>query len=364
MENKGKSIKDKFKNFIDLIFWGEPKECKKLFVFEFRKERVYNNFNPKFDDERVNKELAKWNSVAVFTEYFLELNARHIYEPDYGWVIYKKNVLKYSFNNEKMAKPSILKYLKYKYLGAYKTINCELAVSFRQHAESDFFHLFVDIIPRLWVLDDFERLFSNISIIISPALYNKDYFQFIIKNSFLKNYNFIIANPDTYVEAQKSYFLVPFMMKKSNLLRTAHLFDSIEFTPYNYKKVFVYRKPPIPRSLSNNKEVMELMVTNGFFPVNFDDIGLFEQIAIIKSAETLVFIHGAAITNIIFNDCHKNLSVFEIIPEDRICSEFYWMCCELEIKKHEIFVSDPLDNNMQTRIDLSMLQEKLNSFLT
>lgn len=78
------------------------------------------------------------------------------------------------------------------------------------------------------------------------------------------------------------------------------------------KRIFVSRKDSSWRKVSNENEVMNLLGEHGYERVELSKLSFVEQASLFHSAETIVSVHGAGLTNIIF--CQPETTVLEIHP--------------------------------------------------
>lgn len=80
----------------------------------------------------------------------------------------------------------------------------------------------------------------------------------------------------------------------------------------NTKYIYVSRKNSRGRKVINEIEVEEFLRQQGFDCIELENISVGEQVALFSNCKTLVSIHGAALTNMIFMP--KNATVIEFYP--------------------------------------------------
>lgn len=357
------NIRDQIKRIIDRLFWGDIYNPKEMVTklnysgFYYSNLILENRY-----DAIVKNNFKKQNEQSLLFEHLFILKGDILVDPDFGWHIYKNRIVKFSFNNGSIAMPSLKRYLKHKLFKGIRIVDVDEVLSFRQHAEENYFHFISDILPRLWYLEKIGVNFENLSIIVSPDLYKKEYFRFVFTElDLLKNINIIISNPAEYVRCKKAYFVLPRLVKSENLLRTKSLIDSMNILNKNLDRLYIYRKAPTARSVKNIASVIELLKRYGFVSINFDELILKEQISYMKNAKYLIFDHGASVINSVFSENLLEIKLLEIMPINRLCTEFYWMSKELKIN-HSIFLSSTLDANSFTEVDTEKLEIKLNEF--
>jgi capsular polysaccharide biosynthesis protein len=66
------------------------------------------------------------------------------------------------------------------------------------------------------------------------------------------------------------------------------------------KKIYISREKANRRKVSNENELISMLVNKGFEVVYLEEYSLAEQVILLSEAETVVGIHGAGLTNIMF----------------------------------------------------------------
>lgn len=94
-----------------------------------------------------------------------------------------------------------------------------------------------------------------------------------------------------------------------------HLFldDSDSATARSGKKVYIARKT---RTLQNEDEIRQLLTELGFEVVVLEELGVREQADLFHSADTIVGMHGAGLTNLAF--CREGTSIVELADPDDV----------------------------------------------
>lgn len=364
MINKSE-LKDFLKELTDRIFWGTPVKDSSQITYLHKEDKSFYASIVNVSDPIVCEEFSKQNKLTTLHEYLFGVDGPVIFDPDFGWAINSKGkVIKYSFNKDKVAKPSILRFLKFKYLKRGNVINATSVFSFRHHAEDNFFHFWNDIVGRIWILEKYNLLQEVNEIIVSQRVFNMPYFQFLLNNTFLNTKKILAVSGDDYVMADKAFFVVAPIISQLNFLKLRELFPNELFKIQPFEKVFVYRTENSTRSLKNNDEVIRILFQRGFQAVNFEDISFKSQIEIIKGAKILVMVHGAAITNLIFHNNPSEVRLLEIMPKNRICTEFFMMGQVLGLKKYDVYVSEKLDEFDKSYVVLNEFSEALEKFLS
>ncbi len=84
-----------------------------------------------------------------------------------------------------------------------------------------------------------------------------------------------------------------------------------------YEKIFIEREDSTSnikhlRTIINNKDVKNFLISKGFKPVKLSTYSFVEQINIFHYASTIVGLHGAGFSNLLF--CQPNTQIVEIKP--------------------------------------------------
>lgn len=77
-------------------------------------------------------------------------------------------------------------------------------------------------------------------------------------------------------------------------------------------RIYVCREAGTIRSLSNREEMLDLVASYGFAPVELAGLGLDEQARLFNGAKFILAEHGAALANLWY--CSRGTKVFEIFP--------------------------------------------------
>lgn len=89
------------------------------------------------------------------------------------------------------------------------------------------------------------------------------------------------------------------------------------------KRIFIDRKSG-SRGLVNKAAVMSLLAKYAIETVSFDDLSVVQQIRLIRNANVITGIHGAAFANLVFADVSQNVAAVEIMPKS-FGMQSYWL---------------------------------------
>ena len=91
--------------------------------------------------------------------------------------------------------------------------------------------------------------------------------------------------------------------------------------PWLPRRIYISRRAARWRRVINEAEVLEALRPWGFVPVQLEALSLAEQIALMQTAEAVIGIHGAGLTNLAF--CQPGTLVVEIFPRNAVLPYFW-----------------------------------------
>ncbi|WP_010630780.1 glycosyltransferase family 61 protein [Sporolactobacillus vineae] len=101
-----------------------------------------------------------------------------------------------------------------------------------------------------------------------------------------------------------------------DFLRDSFLKDS---NSIGRKRIYISRK--WSRKITNEDLLMEIIYKYGFEKVELESLSVEEQVHLFSSAEAIIGVHGAALTNLTF--CRPGTKVLEIFAPNYIIAHFY-----------------------------------------
>jgi hypothetical protein len=184
-----------------------------------------------------------------------------------------------------------------------------------------YFHWMCRILPKLWVLEQFNISINQFDYILVNAgdfkFKHVSFEEFNIPKEkiiyteneevFHCNQLFIINNIRYHIEGIE--FLKNRFLNDSN--------SSIE----TFDKIYISRKKALHRKIINEDKLISFLNDKGFKTINLEDYSLQEQAFLINNCKFLISIHGAGLSNLIFGT--KDLTIVEII-EDTFVNVNYW----------------------------------------
>lgn len=101
------------------------------------------------------------------------------------------------------------------------------------------------------------------------------------------------------------------------------LLENLTLNATGPKRIFIDRKSG-SRGIVNRAAVASLLAKYAIETVLFDAISVTEQIRLIRNANVITGIHGAAFANLVFADVSQNVAAIEIMPKS-FGMQSYWL---------------------------------------
>jgi capsular polysaccharide biosynthesis protein len=207
-------------------------------------------------------------------------------------------------------------------------------------------------------LFDKIKLNENIPILVGKKLWQMDFFQYVIKNTGLKSYNWQLHS-DIY-KVNRIIIAVPSSLKTENFnffLKKSGIVLKQEVP----KRVFVNRSVKRGKTIQNLDELISILNKYSIKVVENDDLSFEDQITIYKDAEILIGIHGAGLVNLIYR-INKPTGVFEIFHPNKINPHYFWMSNAFNFM-YSYMVGDKVNSNDTFYINPTVFEHKILEFI-
>ena len=168
------------------------------------------------------------------------------------------------------------------------------------------FHWFCDLLPRLWLIRDNAAHFT----LLLPDV---PYIRNIGMESFdllgLKFHDIVWMKSESFYHVPELHFVSPVHRSGHmhpvilNEVRSKLMLDSAP----GAKRLYISREKAAYRKVVNEKGVIEILKQYGFEVVLGENLSLRQQVELFSKANTLLGLHGAGLTNTIFQNPGSNL---------------------------------------------------------
>jgi len=165
-----------------------------------------------------------------------------------------------------------------------------------------YFHWFTDALPRLIAS---EKRVSNHSIVL-PICYKK--LQYVIDSLNILNYNVDFYDSKLLI---RNLLLPSHTAESGNynveILKTLRNKFKIFDNTLGNRKIYVSRNKALKRKISNEEQVLKLLILFEYEIHYFEDYQLIDQIKLLQQAKCLIGLHGAGLTNMLFMPVKSNI---------------------------------------------------------
>lgn len=292
--------------------------------------KPFENHPLNYTDQRVVNALDyhnnKWNhnEIAVKIE-------NGLVEPQYAYVVEGLRTLNGVSIRTRKNLPSPLPTLKAKLLGQHKKLDKAIVIDGSMGI--NYFHFLSDVLHKVYLLE--EHITVDCPLLVGKQVFEKPFVQFLIQETDLKKYNWQpIEEP---ILVKELYVARPLPYKKEYWETTKHLFINEDKRSDNGKALFVNRTGT--RRITNFDKIKPIL--NEFDVKEFDPgkLNMREQAEVFNRATHIIGIHGAGLTNVMFCN-YENTKVLELCSNNRIGTQYYWLCTALGIEWNMLLGSE------------------------
>ena len=226
------------------------------------------------------------------------------------------------------------------------------------------FHWMCDVLPRIEAI---KHITKNL-VLLLPKDFKFEYIHETLKAFIFKDIYYV--SDSTYLNCKN--LISPQQITTSGQIRPDNILNLRQtlldyFIPkftgkFNYCNIYISRNKAKYRKVINEAELHPVLNKFGFKIIYFEDHSVSEQIEICYNANTIVSIHGANLTNIIFMQPGKNVLEFRKKDDldnnyfyelaDSVNCNYYFINCNYEDKT-------PGNNTFSLYVDANTLETTL-----
>jgi hypothetical protein len=309
-------------------FWREvlAEEIASSYILN-RRHNPYTNLDCPEGDPKLRDSLRAWNReegtdrFMQHNEYVLHVKHPVVLEPHDGWAILGPGrLLTESLPYHYFAQPPSLR-ARWISTGRMRLVTFPAVVSLRSGDNGNYFHCLFDVLTRL-VLANRLNLPDDLPLVVSQRLYEKDFFQTVLRRTSLHRRNWIVQGPRQYVRAEAAYFIKTLPVDRECLDVVLKWLTPPQPRGRD-RRLFVNRGPVAGRGLVNIQAVRTVMAK-----YDFEEVCL----ALFATARHVVGLHGAGLTNLLFRQ-GRPLALLEVFPPEifkpfKAAPHYYWLCAK------------------------------------
>lgn len=285
---------------VDALFFSEyTLNQQEIILEESKNPFLALNIDLSKFPQSIQRGFGRWcNPAWTQDQYIVRLFKTVLIEPKSGWgIINRRELIYYSLGFSRapyVLKPSIFALL----FGRKKILYLPSVISLRDTGEENYFHFYNDVLSKLIFLREHLPSEMKNHILVSDSLWNKKYFQFYLRNTWLKELKWHIQK-DEWIRTDEVIFCKPFTHTETCLKALAAMVE-IPMPKIRMQRIFLTRHRNTLRFVENEDEIFSILVKYGFEKVDASILSFEDQVNIFSSASDVVAVHGAGISNIIF----------------------------------------------------------------
>ena len=276
---------------------------------------------------KIREGFLRWTDPEwVQDQYLISIDKTVSIDPETGWAVLGLNKLIYyslGFSHAPyVKKPSVLKMLFKR-----KKVRLEKVISLRDTGEENYFHFYNDVLTKLYFAQEYNLIEDGTVIVISEKLSIKPFFKFYLENTYLKQWKWHVQK-DEWITVDHIIFCKPYTHTKRYFVKSCHLILPFVRSKSLSKRIFLTRSKTSFRFLENDEEIRSLLMEYEFTIVESSTMPFLDQVSLFNSAETVIAVHGAGLSNLLFRD-GKSLSVLELFHPNEYLPFHYILLCKI-----------------------------------
>lgn len=303
---------------IKSLFWKIDDSNREL--LHEKAVKPFENHPPNFTDDRLNEAVGYHNKRWFHNE--IAVKTKATVEPQYGYAVEGLRTIVGASIRTRQNLPSPIPMLKAQLLGKKQIL--KKAILFDGSMGINYFHFMSDVLHKVYLLEKFTTI--DCPLLVGKEVYSKPFFQFLIKDSELSKYNWVVV--DAPMSVEELYVARPMPYEAEYWNRTKSLFIENDAVIAGRRAIFINRSGT--RHITNYeilKPILNEFEIEEFEPGN---LNVRQQAEVFNKATHVIGIHGAGMTNVMF--CNYNQTkVLELCSNNRIGTQYYWLCTALGI---------------------------------
>jgi len=273
------------------------------------------------------------------------------------------NVRKLKFYDEYTAYTKIKNITKLKrlvFLFSKKSVRIKKAVWIIDGFSLNYYHWFTECLPRLFMAENF---LDGHQLILPEKFKNVPFVRDSLEFLGVETYFF-----DPNVNLRISQLVLTSEIgrmaeyQKDLLFKLKEKFNVLNFSNSPIRKIFIARKLAKARNILNEKELYDLLSQFGVEIHYFDDYSLSMQMDLMKETKTLIGIHGAGLTNMLFMPPGGNVLEFRNAIDGGASTNCYFNLAS-ELGLNYFYTTNkstnPKTNHADFEIDILKLRKAL-----
>ncbi|MCE5294562.1 MAG: glycosyltransferase family 61 protein [Chlamydiales bacterium] len=237
----------------------------------------------------------------------------------------------------------------------------KVAILHTTGAHYNYYHWMIDLLPRIDLIrkSGLQPVKYYLRAPIFP--YQKETLQKLgIQEKdclYVEDYPFLKAKELIGPSLAAPPFKVPIPHWATQFLRSSFLPNEI-LQPT--ERIYISRKQASSRRVVNEEELLPFLERNNFKVVVLENLTVAQQAHLFASARTIIAVHGAALTNLVFSA--KGTQVIELFHPKFILHCYHWLSYQRELP-YVTQMTEPVgeEKDFDMRVDPNKLKELINN---
>jgi capsular polysaccharide biosynthesis protein len=338
--------------FIKSVFWSiQDDGCQPLHhlsIKPFETEKL------NFQDQRVADAVRFHNEKWFHNELVIKAHNATV-EPQYCYAVDGLRTIIGGSIRTRSNLPSPVPMLKARLLRHRK--NLKKAILFDGSMGINYFHFLSDVLHKMYLLEEYTAI--DCPILVGKAVWSKPFFQYFIKDTALNRFDWQpVTEP---VKSDELWIARPLPYRTEFWQKTKQLFIQDDHRLPDFKAIFVNRSSLGTRHISNFDVLKPILENLRASIIDPGSMNVREQAELFNSATHVIGIHGAGMTNVAFSN-HQNVKVLELCSNNRIGTQYYWLCTALGIN-WEMMLGSEAESDQSFELDVESFEKRLAEFL-
>lgn len=236
------------------------------------------------------------------------------------------------------------------------------AVVYDGFASTNYYHHLIECLPTIPFLLERSGLARGLPLIVNRWIYESPYFAYLRgRSAEFAGLNWRVLEPGEWLRVGRAYRLHAAPFDRASFAAIRALYGRV--SEPRGRRLFLSRDPKMyGRGVRNESEVAALLGDYGFETVYAEHHSLEEQQQIFEECEHLVALQGMGLVQQMFMEPSRG-HVLELIPRNRLQSEYYWQGWTLGMRFYDVQTGSALDATGMYRVDPARLATRVKRML-
>ena len=244
------------------------------------------------------------------------------------------------------------------FLDTYNALgSLDSAATFLDSTSFNYAHWITEVLPRIAIFCRLKQ-FKNVPLIVDDNLHpnimdslsqivDKDRKVYVLENKSKINVKKLhVVSVTGYIPVEQKKIFSDnhgvFSPHALNLLRN-RLFSIIKsLPPKDYPKKIFLKRNSLHRKLINEKEITQIIINKGYAVIELEKITFLQQVSMIKNANCIIGVSGAALANLIFASSDAEINI--LVGATKNSTHIYWQNIAKAVNLKVNFIFGEINN--------------------